>query len=206
MKPKSNTLPVILGSVLVMGSLFSLAGISLMAFNGAGDKDKTPKKGQVTNPDTASGLIEENTEQLIVPIQPRRASGADATSNSENGIRIGTYSNPPTSISSSSYSSGVRQNRPLGNVNSGHPNNSDLSSQNLNTSNPSTSRFSTFNPSQNSGGSLLTSPLGSTGSSSNSLLNSPSLDNGTNLSTSSRSSFSNRSSTRSRSSNNNLGF
>jgi hypothetical protein len=204
MKPQSSTLPVILGSVLVIGSLFCLAGVSMTAFHG--DKDKDPKKGQVPNPDTASGLIEENTEQLIVPIQPRQASGADATSNHENGIRIGTYSNPPTSISSSSYSSGLHHNRPLGITNSSHNNNSDLSSQNLNTSNPSTSRFSSSNPSRSSSNSLLTSPFPSTGSSNNSLLNSPSLDTGTNLSTSTRSSFNSRSSTRNRSSNNDLGL
>lgn len=185
MKSQSSTSPIILGSLLILLSIFSLGAVSLMAFNG--DKDEDAQQSKIPNPDRAFGQIEQETEQLIVPIQPNRGSGGDATASPQVGIRTGTYSNPPTHITSSSYSSSSRTSRPPSFANSSSHNN--FSSSSLNLSNPGVSNFSSSSP--------------STSSSSNSTLNSSSVDIG--ISSSTTSSF-DPASNRSSSSNNNLGF
>jgi hypothetical protein len=175
MQPKSNnTAPLIVGSVLVFLSFFSLAGVSLVAFNK--DDDKTTKPGSIPNPNETFGAIEQKTEQLIVPLQTTGRGGPDALP--QTGIKTGTYSNPPTRISPGNYSSVSNRNRPL------ETGNSSNNSQGFNTFNSSTPDYNRgFNSSGNRSGS-------------NSLLKSPSFDTGTDYSSRSRSSFNKKSSSR----------
>jgi hypothetical protein len=179
MQPKYNSkAPLIVGLVLVFLSCFALAGVSLVAFDR--DDEKTTKPGSIPSPDKTFGAIEQKTEQLIVPIQTTGRGGPDALP--ETGIKTGTYSNPPTRISSSNYSSVSNRNRPLGVGNSS--NNRGLSSQGFNNFNSSTPNYNNrFNSSGSRNGS-------------NSLLNSPSFNTGTDYSSSSRSSFNRTSSSR----------
>jgi hypothetical protein len=191
MKQKSSTFPLIAGFLLIVGSFLGLAGVSLMALDSSTDEEtaQQEQQKQAGETDFSSDFVGEETERLIVPIQTEGASGADATSSSQTGIPTGTYSNPPTSISSPSSSS-YSSTSPLETDNSS--NTSGLSSQSLNTSSPSTSSFSSFSSSTSS-------------SSSESLLDSSSFDAGIESSSSS-SSFSPNSSRDDRSSGDLLGF
>lgn len=147
MKVKSPSLPIVIAAGITLTVFVGLSGIVISFVNSDSVQEQMDKEGTQAQQGTqtqdgfANNDREEEKNVLVapapIPVPVPSSGGADAATelNSETGIPIGTYSNPPAAIKSSadpytSDTSTSEQDYPIGNFGASSVESNRLTQQN----------------------------------------------------------------------------
>lgn len=139
MKPKSASFPIIMAVSIILTVFVGLSGIVISFISSDSVQKRINKEGTQAQDGFAGNNQQEEKNILVAPAPAPAPSkgGANAVteSNSQTGIPIGTYSNPPTAVKSSGNSytpdtSTSEQNSPIGNFGSSSIESNRLTQQN----------------------------------------------------------------------------
>jgi hypothetical protein len=170
MKLKSASTPIVIAASITLTVFVGLSGIVFSFISSDSVQEQMNKDGtQAQDAQTQDGFAnndqqeEKNVLVAPAPVPVPSSGGTDALteSNSETGIPIGTYSNPPAAIKSSadSYTSDTstsEQNSPIGNFGSSSVESNRLTQQNGTLRTPDYSSNSSSNNYNSSNSSSLT--------------------------------------------------
>lgn len=157
MQKKSVSTSVLVGISLLFLVVLGMGGIAY-SFYRTEIAEEIEESADMANDDSPFEQLKKEKNMVIVPV-PEENSGSGGTNFETEGIPTGTYSNPPSNITSTSDSYSVRTNRPIDNSDSSVYSNSRNSSRSLVDPLPNYSSSSGSNFNRNSSNNSLIQPL-----------------------------------------------